>query len=60
VEGKFIPAYISKQIIQVSPFESLDEEGVGRLIALACKEGRAPVRTWSWGSAASTAGTRTR
>jgi pyruvate,orthophosphate dikinase len=41
VEGKFIPAYISKQIIQVSPFESLDEQGVGRLIALACKEGRA-------------------
>ncbi len=40
VEGKFIPAYVSKQIVPVSPFESLDEQGVGRLIALACKEGR--------------------
>jgi len=40
VEGKFIPAYISKQVIQVSPFESLDEQGVGRLVDLACREGR--------------------
>jgi pyruvate,orthophosphate dikinase len=41
VEGKFIPAYISKGIIMVSPFESLDEQGVGRLIDIACREGRA-------------------
>ncbi|HEY3396513.1 MAG TPA: pyruvate, phosphate dikinase [Armatimonadota bacterium] len=41
VEGKFIPAYISQGIIQVSPFESLDEQGVGRLVSIACSEGRA-------------------
>ncbi len=41
VEGKFIPAYISKGLIMVSPFESLDEQGVGRLIEIACQEGRA-------------------
>ncbi len=40
VEGKFIPAYISQGLIMVSPFESLDEQGVGRLIDIACQEGR--------------------
>lgn len=40
VEGKFIPSYISQGIIQVSPFESLDREGVGALVAHAVKLGR--------------------
>ncbi len=40
VEGKFIPAYIAKNIVAVSPFESLDEAGVGRLVKIACEEGR--------------------
>jgi pyruvate,orthophosphate dikinase len=41
VEGAFFPAYIAKGIFGVSPFESLDVEGVGRLVRLACEEGRA-------------------
>ncbi|WP_112133602.1 pyruvate, phosphate dikinase [Glycomyces dulcitolivorans] len=41
VEGSFFPVYLAKGIFGASPFESLDEEGVGRLIAIAVAEGRA-------------------
>jgi pyruvate,orthophosphate dikinase len=41
VEGSFFPAYLDKGVFAVSPFESLDEEGVGRLVSIAVEEGRA-------------------
>ena len=41
VEGKFIPDYISQGVIQVSPFESIDINGVGALLAHATELGRA-------------------
>ena len=41
VEGAFFPAYLEKGVFAVSPFESLDEEGVGRLVGIAVEEGRA-------------------
>jgi len=41
VEGKFIPAYISQGIIQVSPFESIDRPGVGKLVQMGVELGRA-------------------
>ncbi|RPF22201.1 pyruvate, phosphate dikinase [Myceligenerans xiligouense] len=41
VEGAFFPAYLDKGVFTVSPFEALDEEGVGRLIEIAVAEGRA-------------------
>ncbi|REF37822.1 pyruvate, phosphate dikinase [Thermasporomyces composti] len=41
VEAAFFPAYLDMGIFAVSPFETLDVEGVGRLIRLACEEGRA-------------------
>ena len=41
VEGKFFAAYIEQQIFQVSPFETLDREGVGAMMDMACKKGRA-------------------
>jgi pyruvate, orthophosphate dikinase len=41
VEGSFFPAYLDKGVFTVSPFESLDEEGVGRLVSIAVEEGRA-------------------
>jgi pyruvate,orthophosphate dikinase len=41
VEGSFFPAYLEKGVLAVSPFESLDEEGVGRLVGIAVEEGRA-------------------
>ncbi|SCG69540.1 pyruvate, phosphate dikinase [Micromonospora humi] len=41
VEGSFFPAYLARGIFPVSPFESLDVTGVGRLVQLAVAEGRA-------------------
>jgi pyruvate,orthophosphate dikinase len=41
VEQKFIPAYIAKKILPANPFEILDREGVGRVMDIAVKEGRA-------------------
>ncbi|MFG3496521.1 pyruvate, phosphate dikinase [Streptomyces sp. NPDC047928] len=41
VEGAFFSAYLDKGVFQVSPFETLDREGVGRLVEIAVAEGRA-------------------
>ncbi|MBN9101212.1 MULTISPECIES: pyruvate, phosphate dikinase [unclassified Pseudonocardia] len=41
VEGSFFSRYLDHGIFAASPFETLDVEGVGRLIALAAAEGRA-------------------
>lgn len=38
--AKFIPAYVEKGILTEDPFESIDQQGVGRLVALAVDEGR--------------------
>jgi len=40
VEAAFFSHYLEKGIFGVSPFESLDVEGVGRLIKIAVEEGR--------------------
>jgi len=40
VEAAFFHAYLDKGIFGVSPFESLDRDGVGRLVRVAAKEGR--------------------
>ncbi|MDP9431992.1 MAG: pyruvate, phosphate dikinase [Actinomycetota bacterium] len=41
VEAAFFPAYLEHGIFAVSPFESLDVEGVGQLVRMACEAGRA-------------------
>ena len=41
VEGAFFAPYIDKGIFGVSPFETIDPAGVGRLIKIAAAEGRA-------------------
>jgi pyruvate,orthophosphate dikinase len=41
VEGSFFTQYLEQGIFGVSPFESLDVDGVGRLVKLAVEEGRA-------------------
>jgi pyruvate,orthophosphate dikinase len=41
VEAAFFTQYLEKGIFGVSPFESLDREGVGRLVSIASTEGRA-------------------
>ena len=40
VEAAFFAAYLDKGVFMVSPFESLDIDGVGRLIEIAVTEGR--------------------
>ncbi|MEW1928747.1 pyruvate, phosphate dikinase [Streptomyces sp. NPDC088360] len=40
-EASFFPLYLKEGIFSVSPFESLDQEGVGRLVELAVEAGRA-------------------
>jgi len=41
VEGSFFSRYIDLGIFGVSPFETIDTGGVGRLVAIAVEEGRA-------------------
>ncbi|MFI2200484.1 pyruvate, phosphate dikinase [Streptomyces sp. NPDC020192] len=41
VEAAFFPAYLDRGILAASPFETLDLEGVGRLVRIAVEEGRA-------------------
>jgi pyruvate,orthophosphate dikinase len=38
--ASFLPIYLQKGVLEVDPFKSIDEEGVGGLIQLAIKEGR--------------------
>ena len=39
-EAKLMAPYLQKGLLKQSPFESIDEEGVGRLVRIAVKEGR--------------------
>ncbi len=41
VEAGFFSNYLEKGVFGVSPFESIDRGGVGRLVRIACEEGRA-------------------
>ncbi|MCF2125582.1 pyruvate, phosphate dikinase [Streptomyces sp. NPDC048171] len=41
VEASFFTAYLEKGIFGVSPFETIDKDGVGSLVAAAAKAGRA-------------------
>jgi pyruvate, orthophosphate dikinase len=41
VEAAFFSRYLELGIFGVSPFESLDNEGIGRLVRIATEEGRA-------------------
>ncbi len=69
-EGKFLLQYVEGldepgldqpvKILKTNPFQTLDRDGVGRLVAIAVEEGRArQPRRWRWASAASTAATPT-
>jgi pyruvate,orthophosphate dikinase len=39
-EAKFLPDYLGKGILKENPFEVLDRDGVGRVVAVASKEGK--------------------
>ncbi len=40
VESSFLPRYLDLELIPFSPFESLDQDGVGLLVKIACDEVR--------------------
>jgi pyruvate,orthophosphate dikinase len=39
--ASFLPTYLEKNVLDVDPFKSIDEEGVGDLLRFAIQEGRA-------------------
>ena len=39
--GRFLPYYVENGILPFDPFERLDQDGVGQLVAMACEKGRA-------------------
>ncbi|MFX1498495.1 MAG: pyruvate, phosphate dikinase [Promethearchaeota archaeon] len=39
-EGKFLPIYLNKEILESNPFEILDQDGVGKLVKMAIELGR--------------------
>ena len=41
VEGKFLPEYMEKELLETSPFQSIDISGVGSLMKIGIKQGRA-------------------
>jgi len=42
--GKFLPGYISRKILSADPFQTLDQTGVGQLVDLGIRRGRATRR----------------
>ena len=40
VEGKFLPEYMEKELLETSPFQSIDVNGVGHLMEIGIKQGR--------------------
>ncbi len=40
VESSFLPRYLDLELLPFSPFESLDQDGVGLLVKIACDEVR--------------------
>jgi pyruvate,orthophosphate dikinase len=44
-ERHFIVRYLERKILARNPFETIDEDGVGRLMAIAVKEGRKTRKT---------------
>ncbi len=41
VEGKFLPEYMEKEILERNPFQTVDVNGVGSLVKMAISNGRA-------------------
>jgi len=39
-EGKFLPIYLNKEILEENPFETIDQDGVGKLMKMAIELGR--------------------
>ena len=39
-ESKFLPEYMEKELLETSPFQSIDQNGVGNLMKIAISQGR--------------------
>jgi pyruvate,orthophosphate dikinase len=39
--GRFLPLYVEQKVLPWDPFQSLDDEGCGQLVQMACEKGRA-------------------
>jgi pyruvate,orthophosphate dikinase len=39
-EGGFLAKYLEEGILQKNPFETIDRDGVGELVSMACERGR--------------------
>jgi pyruvate,orthophosphate dikinase len=38
--GSFLPEYVSKKILEDDPFQTLDQQGIGEMVRIACDKGR--------------------
>jgi pyruvate,orthophosphate dikinase len=38
--GKFLPEYLERRILPSDPFQSIDQEGVGRLVSMSVEDGK--------------------
>ena len=45
IEGKFLPVYIDKKILEYNPFAVLDRRGVGELVRIGIEKGRSTKAT---------------
>jgi pyruvate,orthophosphate dikinase len=39
--GRFLPAYVEKRLLPADPFQTIDREGVGAMMAMGAEKGRA-------------------
>ena len=49
VESRMMPAYLEQGLLRRNPFETIDQDGVGELVALAAERGRAAKPTLKLG-----------
>ena len=40
MDGKFLGDYMDKGLVEISPFQSIDKNGVGNLMKIGIKQGR--------------------
>jgi pyruvate,orthophosphate dikinase len=38
--GKFLPEYLNRRVLPFDPFQSIDQEGVGKLVSLSVRDGK--------------------